>query len=125
MKQKVLVVDDEQVIHDVIQDLLEYKGFEVFHAYDGQDGIQKVKEIYPNLLILDVNMPKISGFALSTLLSEDDTTRNIPIIFLTGFIDQHEAEQLDNQFSGQFLLTKPFEVSDLLNMVETVLKKEL
>ncbi len=67
-------------------------------------------------------MPQISGFALSSLLEQDELTRHIPILFLTGFIDQHEAEQLNNQISGQYLLTKPFDVADLLAMIDKMLK---
>ena len=123
MAKKILVVDDEQVIHDVIQDLLEFKGYTVDHAYNGEEAVEKVKLTHPDLIILDINVPKITGCAVSTLLSEDDSTRDIPIIFLTGYIDQKEAETLDHNLSGQLLVTKPFNVDDLISAIEKILGK--
>jgi len=118
MTKKILIVDDEQVIHDVVRDVLEYKDYEVFSAYDGLAAINIIKETHPDLIILDINLPKISGCALLTLLAEGEKTKGIPIIFLTGFIDQKEASELGNKFSGQHLLTKPFDIDDLIALVE-------
>jgi CheY-like chemotaxis protein len=120
MTRNILIVDDEQVIHDVVRDVLEYKGYEVASVYNGLDALKIIKETQPDLIILDINLPKISGCALSTLLAEDEKTNVIPIIFLTGFINQKEAEELGNTFSGQHLLTKPFDIDDLIALVEKI-----
>jgi two-component system chemotaxis response regulator CheY len=116
----ILVIDDEAIVHNLIKDLLEYKGYTVYHAYNGEEGLAKIKEIMPDLVILDINMPRISGCAVSTIVHEDEKIRHIPILFLTGFIDHNEAEELGHQFSGQYLLTKPFDVNQLLELVEKI-----
>ncbi|MCM8781005.1 MAG: response regulator [Candidatus Omnitrophica bacterium] len=84
MITKVLIVDDEPDIVAVMKFTLESKGFKVITAYDGLEGLKKAKEENPDLIILDVLMPKVFGDDLAVKLKSEPDTYNIPIILLTN-----------------------------------------
>ena len=80
--KKILLVDDEQDIVETLKFVLEAEGYTCFCAYNGEDGLKLAKEIIPDLMVLDVMMPKINGFKISRLLKYDAKYKNIPIILL-------------------------------------------
>ena len=82
--KKILIVDDEQDIVETLKFILEAQGYTCFCAYNGEDGLNKAKEIMPNLIILDVMMPKINGYKISRLLKYDSKYKDIPIIMVTA-----------------------------------------
>ncbi len=84
MPKKILVVDDEPDMIAIMKLTLELKGFEVITAYDSQEGFKKAKEDYPDLIILDILMPKGFGDDLGNKLKSDSDTKHIPIIFFTN-----------------------------------------
>ncbi|MGD8779687.1 MAG: response regulator [Ignavibacteria bacterium] len=118
---KILVVDDQPDNVYILQDRLENEGYEVITAYEGETGIKKAKEEEPDLILLDVMMPKISGFDVCKILSGDETTRDIPIILLTALID---PEDLKKGFqSGAFdYVKKPFNKVELFARIKSALK---
>ncbi len=81
---RILIVDDEPDIIAVMKLTVELKGFSVVTAYDGEEGLRRAKETKPDLIILDVLMPKAFGDDIATRLREDPETMSIPIIFLTN-----------------------------------------
>ena len=76
--KKILIVDDEQDIVETLKFMLEAQGYECFCAYDGEAGLNLAKEIMPDLMILDVMMPKINGYKISRLLKYDTKYKDIP-----------------------------------------------
>ncbi len=84
MPKKILVVDDEPDMIAIMKLTLELKGFEVITAYDSQEGFKKAKEYCPDLIILDILMPKGFGDDLGNKLKSDSGTKHIPIIFFTN-----------------------------------------
>jgi CheY-like chemotaxis protein len=84
MARKILIVDDEPDIIAVMKYTLEREGFEVITAYNGEEGVRKAKENLPDLIILDVLMPKMSGDIAGARLREDPLTGSIPVIYLTN-----------------------------------------
>ncbi len=125
MKKKILVVDDDEIIHNIVRDLFEYKEFEVFAAFDAMSGMELSKEKRPDIIILDINMPRVSGCAMSTLLGESPETKDIPILFLTGYIDEDEATEIGHVMAGHTVLTKPFNLDELLAAVAKILNTEI
>ncbi|KAF5415268.1 MAG: Regulator of RpoS [Candidatus Methanogaster sp.] len=83
-RPKVLVVDDERVSVELIESMIEPAGFEVIRAYGGEEGIEKSFSKQPDVLILDLMMPDVSGFEVVSRLKTDPETRNIPIIICTS-----------------------------------------
>ena len=83
-KKYVLIVDDDPDLVETVCMMLEDKGYEVGKAYDGVEGEEAIKERHPDLLVLDVMMPRKDGYELCAQLKSDSTTRDIPVILLTA-----------------------------------------
>src|SRR5574344_2050480 len=121
MKKKVLIVDDEQDIVESLKFVLEVAGFECHCAYNGEDGLNMAKEILPDLIILDVMMPKINGFKICRLLKYDNKYKNIPILMLTART-QEEDKLIGEETGADEYITKPFEINELIEKIEGYLK---
>ena len=123
MGKKILVVDDEPQVIKVIEARLKANGYEVITAADGAQGLQKIKESKPDLIILDILMPGVDGTDMSQTLKLDAETKDIPIIFLTCLIDKNEASDIDHRIGDNLFLAKPFDARELLSMVDNVFQK--
>ncbi len=121
-KWKVLIVDDEPTVVKLVKFLLEKHDFEVFTAYGGQEGIEMAEKELPNLILMDIMMPKIDGNEAIKRLKEIESTREIPIIILSAL--GQEAEIAGALESGDVdYLIKPFNPKDLLDRVNKILKQ--
>ena len=129
MTERILLVDDEPDVVTVMKFTLETKGFEVITAYDGQEGLEKAKFAFPNLIILDVLMPKLFGDDLAKILKEDPITTNIPILFLTNLPlsyltgSDREGPQLQQDSKGNFYISKSCSEQDLLSAISRIVSK--
>lgn len=122
MTKKILVVDDSKTISDMVRGLLERIGFEVETAFDGIEALEKVKKVLPDLIILDVNMPKMDGFRVCRLLKFDRNFRSIPIIMLTAR-DEEENIKTGIKTGADLYLTKPIEPEKLIEAVNKFLNE--
>lgn len=118
--KKVLIVDDEQDIVESIKFVLETEGYECFTAYNGEDGLKLAKELNPNLIILDIMMPKINGYKISRLLKFDTKYKDIPIIMLTAR-SQDEDKLIGAETGANEYITKPFDLENVINTVNKYL----
>lgn len=114
--RKILAVDDSPTISEMIRTILEKVGYEVVSAYDGVEALEKVKQEMPDLIILDVNMPKLDGFRVCRLLKFDRNYRHIPVIMLTAR-DEEENIKTGIKTGADLYLTKPIEPEKLLEAV--------
>lgn len=118
--KKILIVDDEQDIVETLKFILEAQGYTCFCAYNGEDGLNKAKEIMPDLIILDVMMPKINGYKISRLLKYDNKYKDIPIIMVTA--RSQEQDKLIGEETGvNEYISKPFELEEILAIVKKYL----
>jgi DNA-binding response OmpR family regulator len=116
---KVLVIDDEAPIRLLCRVNLEAEGVEVVEAADGEQGLEVARAEEPDAILLDVMLPGLHGWAVAERLLEDETTRNIPIIFLTARADLRDrARGMD--LGGVDYVTKPFNPVDLAPLVRDV-----
>lgn len=117
----ILVIDDEKEICGLIKDLLEPEGFKIFAAYNGEEGLEVLKKMIPDLIILDMNMPKMSGVEFySKFAKPNDGSPTIPILVLTG------RGNMKSMFEGlevNGFLAKPFKAAELIEVVKQILKK--
>ncbi len=118
--KKILIVDDEQDIVESLKFILEVSGYTCYCAYNGEDGLKLAKEIMPDLIILDVMMPKINGYKISRLLKYDNKYKDIPIIMLTAR-SQNEDKLIGEETGVNEYLTKPFELDQIVKKVEEYL----
>jgi len=84
MSHKILIVDDSPLVHKIFGTQLEKAGFTVIHAEDGMEAINSTFVEAPDLIILDIKMPKINGYQVCRLLKDHPSTRNTPIVLITG-----------------------------------------
>lgn len=119
--KKILVIDDYPDNVFLLQDRLEQEGFEVIKAYDGGMGIQKAVEEQPDLILLDIMMPGISGYDVCKKLTSQDKTKLIPIILLTAL---SEADNLkEGLMAGAFdYIKKPFNKTELIARINSALR---
>lgn len=82
---RILVVEDNDINREMLTRRLERKGFEVFIALDGKEGVSKAAEIIPDCILMDINMPVMDGFEATGLLKADDALKSIPVIALTAY----------------------------------------
>lgn len=123
MPRKILVVDDEPDICQIIQHALNGQGYQTFAAYDGLAGKQAIEKLHPDLVILDLKMPKLNGYELTLLLKQDRRYADLPIIIMTSLTA--ESTKSDEEWRASLgvsdFLSKPFETEELLTRVAAVL----
>lgn len=120
-KKRILIADDEQDIVEAIKFNLEHENIECLEAYDGEEALLKAKKEHPDLIILDIMMPKINGYKVSRLLKFDESYKHIPIIMLTARAQETDI-QLGEDTGADEYVTKPFDMESLAALVRRYLK---
>jgi len=118
----VLVVDDDPVILKLLEVNFEMEGFEVVRAADGFEGLERARAVRPDIVVLDVMMPRMTGYEVAKALREDDDTAHIPIIFVTARAQSSDVER-GMELGVDDYITKPFDPLDLIDRVNTLLAR--
>ncbi|MFH0736377.1 MAG: response regulator [bacterium] len=118
---KILVVDDQPDNVFILQDRLENEGYEVITAYDGPAGIEKAENEDPDLVLLDVMMPGMSGFEACKIITSSDKTKDIPVILVTALTSVEDIKEGLN--AGAFdYIKKPFNKTELIARIKSALR---
>jgi two-component system alkaline phosphatase synthesis response regulator PhoP len=120
--KKILIVDDEVDLVETVRFPLEMEGFNVLVSYNGEDALNKARKESPDLIILDLMLPKLDGYKVCRLLKFDEKYKHIPILMLTAKT-QEKDKILGMETGADEYITKPFEMDDLLEKVKTYLNK--
>ena len=113
---RVLVVDDDDVIRQLITVNLELEGFEVETAVDGQDCLDKVKKVAPDVVTLDIMMPKLDGWETAIRLRQDPETADLKVVLLSARAQEADLER-GSRIGVDAYLTKPFDPDELIDVV--------
>lgn len=118
--KRILLVDDDASMVKVFSKYLEVEGFQVEVATDGQDAIDKVKQRHPDLIVLDIMLPKLNGYEVCAKLKRDDETKHIPVIMFTakGAPQEHFVGLM---FGADAYLSKSAERKELIDQVKDLL----
>ena len=124
-RTRILIVDDEEDFCFFVKGNLEYSGqFVVTTANTGQDGIRLARKQHPDLILLDILMPDMSGDEVASILHECSSTKDIPIIFLTAVATHREVGSgTMRNIGGKNVIAKPVETEDLAKCINTVIPK--
>jgi CheY-like chemotaxis protein len=123
MPQKVLVVDDDPIMHRVLGHYLGRKGYQMINASSGRQAIELANRELPQLIVLDVRMPEMSGLAALRQLKESESTKNIPVIVVT--VNSDRLTHMESEISGAAaFLAKPFRPAQLLEEIKRLLPAE-
>lgn len=115
MAKTILIVEDEEAVRELEKFILEQQGYDVMEARDGLEGLAKAEFRRPDLILLDLMMPDVSGGRMYDEMKEHPTTSGIPIVVVTGKPDAHEM--FDDQIGPDDVIMKPFEADTLLGRI--------
>ena len=118
--KRVLIVDDEPDIVESIKFNLELENIECMEAYDGEEAFSKAQKENPDLIVLDIMLPRINGYQIARLLKFDESYKHIPIIMLTARTQKTDIE-LGNESGADEYITKPFDMDMLVALVKKYL----
>lgn len=119
---KILIVDDEQDIVDLVSYNLEKEGFKTVKAYDGETALRLVKTQKPDLLILDLMLPRMNGLDVCRAIRRNPETANVPIIMLTAKGDEVD-KIIGLEIGADDYMTKPFSIKELIARVRSILRR--
>jgi two-component system, sensor histidine kinase and response regulator len=121
--KKILVIEDSPDLCSFIAEALNANGFQALRAEDGAQGVMMATKHLPDLILCDLQMPKLDGYGTLTLLREHPATRRIPFIFLTGAFDKVLPRQ-GLELNAPDYLNKPFKLSELLCRIKARMREE-
>jgi len=119
-KRKILVIDDDNVIRLLVQRILERMGYAVFIAANGNEGLKIANSLSPDLVLLDVNLPDLDGYAVCAIIRSEETTRKIPVILMSASDDPEDRAHGFAKGADDFI-TKPFGEDELIARIEAQL----
>jgi len=122
MTATILIAEDERDIRDLVVYSLRFGGFEVVEAANGQEAVEKAQAVMPDLILMDVRMPKMTGYEACKQLKSMDSMKHIPVIFLSAKGQEQEIQQGMDAGAVDYVL-KPFAPEDLVNKVRTILQQ--
>jgi DNA-binding response OmpR family regulator len=118
----ILVAEDERDIRELIVFTMQIAGLRVVDVPNGEEALKKAQEVVPDLILMDVRMPKMTGFEACKALKKEDKTKNIPIIFLSAKGQENEIS-MGRELGAEDYFLKPFAPDDLVRRVNKVLTK--
>ncbi|MFH1771199.1 MAG: response regulator [Candidatus Omnitrophota bacterium] len=121
MKARILVIDDDPDIVEVLRARLEANDYSVLSASDGEDGLIKIRQEAPDLVVLDIIMPRMDGFNLVKEIKANKETRDIPIIILTAKDKMRDLFEMEGVSE---YMVKPFKTEELLEKIKSLLIKQ-
>ncbi|MCX7728250.1 MAG: response regulator [Bacteroidia bacterium] len=121
-RKKILVIEDNSDMRDNIAEILELANYEVITAPNGKEGIKAAKSAQPDLIVCDIMMPELDGYAVLSILSKDLNTADIPFIFLTAKAEKQDMRK-GMEMGADDYLTKPFTDTDLINAIKARFEK--
>jgi len=118
---KILIVEDELDIQKLVHRILTANGFEVFKASNGEEGLIKATTLKPDLIIMDLMMPGMSGLEVCRLLKKRPDTKGVPIIILSALNRSIDREYAKEAGADKYI-SKPFQIDELLVAIDTLMK---
>lgn len=121
-KKTILVIEDDKFLRELISRKLTGEGFDVLEAVDGEEGIKKIKEGKPDLVLLDLILPSIDGFEVLTRVREDPKLSPIPVIILSNLGQREEVEKGLKLGAIDYLIKAHFTPGEIIEKIKNVLK---
>jgi diguanylate cyclase len=120
---KILVVDDETHIVMILKDSLEFSGFQVITAYNGEEALEMVAKEPPDLIVLDIGMPKLDGWEVCRRLKSSEATKKIPIIILTAYAQMSDQKK-GMALGAERFVSKPCDLTYLVEEINSLLSQK-
>jgi DNA-binding response OmpR family regulator len=120
--KKILFIEDESALHKAVGEILSQEGYEMISALDGEAGLKLAKTKNPDLILLDLILPKIHGFEVLKILKEDKKTKNIPVIVLTNLEGIQDVEKAIKMGATTYLVKSNYSLEEVAEKVKSALK---
>jgi DNA-binding response OmpR family regulator len=122
MAKKILFIEDEPHLQKAVGEVLKQEGFKIFSALDGEEGIKSAKKEKPNLILLDLILPKKDGFEVLAELKADQKLKDIPVIILTNLEGTGDIEKALGLGATTYLVKANYELEDIIKKIKEFLK---
>ncbi len=119
-KKKILIVEDNELNMKLFHDLLEVHGYETIQTKDGREALGLAREHRPDLILMDIQLPEVSGLEVTKWIKDDEELKSIPVIAVTAFAMKGDEEKIRNGGCEAYI-AKPISVSTFLKTIEKVL----
>ena len=119
---KILIAEDERDIRDLVAFTLRFAGHEVFAAANGEEAVEMAPNVNPDIILMDVRMPRMTGYEACKVMKQNPDLRDIPVVFLSAKGQEAEIQQGLDAGAEEYLL-KPFAPDQLTNRVKAILVK--
>lgn len=123
-KTKILVVEDEEILLTALSEELKQEGFEVVGAKDGVEGVEKAASEKPNLILLDLVMPRLDGIGALKQMKDNPATKEIPVVILTNLSDYDKVSDALSLGAMDYLVKANYRLEELVNKIKTVLERK-
>ncbi|MCX7905069.1 MAG: response regulator [Elusimicrobiales bacterium] len=120
--KKIVIIEDSKQTVEILSEILKKEGYEVNIAYDGVEGYRIIKKTKPDLVLLDLLLPKVSGFDICFKISQDDEIRKTPIIILSTLANDKETFRKLKTYEIIKFMKKPYNIDELLAEIKKILK---
>ncbi|MBN1587714.1 MAG: response regulator [Candidatus Omnitrophica bacterium] len=116
----ILIIDDDEILHKFLRQILGKEGHQVEEAFDGMTGLEMARSCKPDLILLDLELPRLNGHKVCQILKADKNYQSIPIIMMTASL-QHEDKQWAEKTGANHYFTKPFDLEQLTGTIKELL----
>ncbi|MCD6410732.1 response regulator [bacterium] len=123
MDKKILIIEDEEILLDLLREKLRALGFKVFTASDGEAGLAAIREINPDLILLDIVMPKMGGFEVMEEMQKDPSIKDIPVIIISNSGQPVELDKAKQLGAKDWLIKTEFDPKEVISKVFNVLER--
>lgn len=119
--KKILFIEDEAILQETVGEFLRHKGFSVMKALDGDTGVRLAKQESPDLILLDLVLPKKEGFEVLKELKEDDETKEIPVVILTNLEGMKDLDRAMSFGATTYLIKTQYNLEEILGKIKEII----
>lgn len=119
---KILIIEDDLVFQQTLREFLQAEGFEIISAVDGEEGVKLAREKSPDLVLLDIILPKKNGYEVIAELKKEPATKNIPIVLLTNLGGMRDVEKALELGATTYLVKSDYKLEEVAGKIKEILK---
>jgi len=125
LKKKILIVEDDRSLQNALVEIISREGFEAVSAFDGEEAMEKLKEGKPDLILLDIILPKKDGYEVLEEIKKDEKTKNIPVLILTNLEEIDNVQKALDLGATTFMVKSDFSLKDILEKIKVALGQDV
>lgn len=121
-KKKILIIEDDRSLQNALVEIINQEGFESESAFDGEEGLAKIRSYAPDLILLDIILPKKDGFEVLAEIKKDEALKKIPILILTNLEEMDNVQKALDLGATNYMVKSDFSLKDVMEKIRTTIK---